>query len=882
MKTLRLLLIIIVQAACAIVTLADPPRQVFVVPNFHPASCGWLTDWSTERNYCANSYLDHLDRVRDDASYNFALSECNNLIAIANFAPQRFAELKERVQQGRVELANAFFLEPTINLSGGEALVKMGVEGLRWQRQVMGVRPRLSWMIDVCGVHEQMAQIVAGLGLDALVYCRLNPTGSTMHWLESPDGTRTLAVSPGHYLEWRPMFGAKTPLAEKQLLQLADDIRARIEPLPADKDGKRPDAADLKGAPRRTPPGAPVLIFGGSGDYSLAPLCKSYPSEFLQQFKKVAPEFDVKFSTPGRYLDAVLPGIKSGAISLPTMRSGTAFTYNSFWIQNPRVKSSYRQCEQMLQAAEMLATASSLRCKTGYPTQPLYHGWLQMLLNMDRNTLWGAAGGMVFEHERSWDAHDRFESVERLSCETLNRAARALAGEGRGLAVFNPLNWRRTDPFRLAKAAGSACQSLPGGNDVICRLDLPSLGVSSASVATQTIAAHWTTLLPPVIETRYYRAQLDPATGALLSLKLKPSGREMFAGPANVIVAEQPVKKIGNPADHMVERPERQRVADSTQAISKLTVSTGPLATVVEAESVFVGGGTLRRMMIFYKDYPRIDFETELNDIPDRTVIVAEFPLASAVREVRRGVPYGFSHAAWAEPNPALTGVAKGVTPAVRWSHYQMAGAGVALFDIGLTGRELNGNIPVIYLYNASEKYRGYPNAWLSGAGRHVLRYALVAHAGDFATARIPRMAWEFNNPPVVVDGCAPAKATSFVQTSDNVIVEALRREGGEIELRLAECLGRAGRASVTLKLPHLDAALTDLVGGHREPLRGGPNYKFPVRPQQIVTMRFRTETSAPEVRPLMVWDELVPAKKKEALHRYLPEVKGHPPAGGQ
>ena len=45
---------------------AERPRQVIVVPNFHPACCGWLTDWSTERNYCGYSYLAHLDRVRVD------------------------------------------------------------------------------------------------------------------------------------------------------------------------------------------------------------------------------------------------------------------------------------------------------------------------------------------------------------------------------------------------------------------------------------------------------------------------------------------------------------------------------------------------------------------------------------------------------------------------------------------------------------------------------------------------------------------------------------------------------------------------------------------------------------------------------------------------
>ena len=170
-------------------------RPVFLVPNFHPASCGWLVDFSVERNQCAYAYLNHLDRVRDDPTYHFALSEVNNLMAIMAFEPERFEELKKRVHEGRVELCNAFFLEPTINLSGGEALVKNGIEGLRWQQKVMGVRPRLAWMIDVCGVHEQMGQIVSGLGLDAMVYFRNNPTNSIAHWLESPDGSRTLGIA---------------------------------------------------------------------------------------------------------------------------------------------------------------------------------------------------------------------------------------------------------------------------------------------------------------------------------------------------------------------------------------------------------------------------------------------------------------------------------------------------------------------------------------------------------------------------------------------------------------------------------------------------------------------------------------------------------------
>jgi hypothetical protein len=38
---------------------ADFPQEAYIVPNFHPASCGWLTTFSKERVYCANNYLDH-------------------------------------------------------------------------------------------------------------------------------------------------------------------------------------------------------------------------------------------------------------------------------------------------------------------------------------------------------------------------------------------------------------------------------------------------------------------------------------------------------------------------------------------------------------------------------------------------------------------------------------------------------------------------------------------------------------------------------------------------------------------------------------------------------------------------------------------------------
>ena len=850
-----------------------PPRSdvlnppIFVVPNFHPASCGWLANWSVERNYCANSYLNHLDRVRDDANYGFVMSECNNMIAIANFLPQRFDELRQRVKERRVELVNAFFLEPSINLSGGEALAKMGIEGLRWQQQVMGAKPRFCWAIDVCGTHAQMPQICQGLGLEALVYTRCSRAGKAVFWSESPDGSRILSIVPTGYSE--DFGGAFSHTGPVRPRQLADAER------------------EIAGTSRYFPAGSPLLILGGNGDYALAPAGKRNPSEFLEKWKAFQPKTEVRFATVDKFADALLPAIHSGKIQLPTVKGGTRFTFDSFWIQSPKVKTWYRRDEHALQAAETLATIASLKTDYTYPAQDFYHGWLQMLLNMDRNTLWGAAGGMVFENETSWDARDRFQWVEEHSKAAMEAAMRKLAGKGDGVGLFNPANFERTDILRLRLSPGKVMegpksQMLDDGT-TLCRLPLSPGGFQSEKLEDgPPERAQEIFTFPDRIETPYYIVGLDRETGALTMLREKPSGRELLSGPANVIVAEEHRRvRQEDPGDHTAHRPDRPRRGSSSESPCKIRARSGPLATIVEIESSFVSGSKLKRTIFFYGKNPRIDFETEITDIPDKTVIVAEFPLAETPSIVRRGIPFGFATESCSQATAEAPELAQGIEPAIRWSHYTLpSGGGLALLDRGLAGRELNGKVPVIYLYNAHEKYYGYPNSWLSGKGRHKFEYALVPDDGNWTKAAVARRAWEYNCPVSVVSDCAPGPEKSFFETSDNVIVEVMRREGSEIEMRLVECLGQVGEAQVTINLPHQQAALTDLVGGHRQALAGGPTYKFPVRPQQIVTLRLKTATAVAAIKPLVDWEPLVPQQKRAALHQYLKTAIGHPPSG--
>jgi alpha-mannosidase len=840
-------------------------REVFLVPNFHPASCGWLTTFSHERVYCANSYLNHLDRVRDDPNYAFVLSEVNNIVAIMEFQPARIPELKQRIAEKRVELVNAYFLESAINLSGGEALVRQGVMGLRWYQRMFGLKPRFSWNIDVCGTHDQMPQIAAGLGLEILIYSRRNPTGKTIYWSESPDSTRILTLSPGHYSEVDPIFSSKTPLDNVQLQELGTFFDSK-EPI--------------------TPKGAPILVLGGAGDYALAPRCKEYPSLLLKQWAEFAPTRRLRFTTFGKYVDSILPGVMSGSIHIPTMKGGTAYDFDAFWIENPRVKTLFRRNEHALQAAEMLAAIASLKGKYEYPVKPLSDCWILVCLNMDRNSIWGSAGGMVFVNDKSWDVQDRYNWVTKTVDQVFEASGGSLLPEGEQIGLFNPLNWKRNDPVVLELPAGKSlegvpCETLEDGR-VLCHVEMPCTSIGGWKLSPRAPAQPRSTTLPETIQTNHYLAVIDPKTGALTSLKLKKSGQELLGAPANVIVAERPnTTQKEDPGDKMPPRPGRARLATSSDEPSRVEVKQGPVAMTVEVTGVFFGGGEIRRRIRFYRDYPRIDFETELNDVPNYTVVVAEFPLAEDILEVRRGIPFGFSHGAWAKPNPDLHGWTKGIVPAVRWTDFELANSGgFAIFDRGLSGRELNDRTPLIYLMNAEDKYVGYENPWLSGKGRHVLTYSIVVRDSPWERAHIPQMAWEYNREPILIPKREAAAAQSFLETSDNVIVEGFRREGNYIEVRMVECYGSTGTAEIVMKLPHRNAELTDLTGRKLSSLSPSERYKIPVRPQQIVTFHFEVAQTLPEPEPVTSWDRFVPASKRAALHAYDPGLVGHPPFG--
>ncbi len=392
-------------ALFAIFTACPPGRgqtaEVHVVPNTHGTVAGWLVDFDTERNYVLNNYLEHLRLASQFPGYRFVWSEVPNLISLLELEPSREAELRERLRAGQVELVNALFLEADLTLPGGETLARLGVEGIRWQQEVFGLRPRFLWAIDITGAHRQLPQLAARLGLDAIVFTRNNPVGRTSFWWRAPDGSRALAVTAPHYMELRELFRAEDPRGEEMLAATARAVEERLASSPS------PDLA---------------LFLAGAGDYSLPPAMGPRLPELFEAWHNRNPRLLLRFSTMSQYLAALQARMRQG-VQLPEYFGDVAYCFNGFWADMPEVKRTFRRTEHLLRAAEMMASAASLCRRRPYPARQLREAWLLLLVNSDRNAIWGAGAGPVFRSADHWNVWDRFEGAQQRLEGVLRSAA---------------------------------------------------------------------------------------------------------------------------------------------------------------------------------------------------------------------------------------------------------------------------------------------------------------------------------------------------------------------------------------------------------------------------------------------------------------------------
>jgi alpha-mannosidase len=814
---------------------ADPgpsPRrrgQVHVVGHSH-IDVVWLWTLAETRRKCARTFSTALRLMERYPGFCFAQSQAQLYEFVKHDYPEIYAQVRERVREGRWEPVGCTWVEPDCNIPNGESLVRQIVYGRRFFAQEFGAAGDTLWLPDTFGYAWSLPQILRLSGIRAFFTTKLlwNDTSAFPHhsfWWEGIDGSRVLAHNPPVGLE-----GLVTPQ------HLAKSWSAYAE---------------------RARSGHVLQTFGygdGGGGVTaeqldVLPLYAAAPGMPSCAQTSVT-QFFAALAREGRTLP-----VWRDELYLELHR-GTYTTHA--WL-----KRANRHAESMLYVTDLLcamAGAVTAGPEWADPGPRLELVWKRLLLNQFHDIVPGTAVEAAYEDTRL-DFADIEQGCEALQREALGRVLPAVPEPaGPVYTVFNPLGWNRTEHLELPAAdgrfhavdgGGRACRSqhVQQGHThhVVCEVEVPAMGCAHVFLRRGQAGEQDDPAGPDglVLESPRLAVRFDER-GAITSLVDRVLGHEcVLAGrrlnefqafrdePArweawdlDPDYASKPVALFTTASAHVLER--------------------GPLRWRLRVLLQSAGPTRLEQDIVLHRDSPRIDFRTRVLWRERRTLLKVAFPLAVAASRATYEIPFG----AIARPTEARTPRERGrwEVAGQQWTDLSERTFGVSLLNDSKYGYDCQGSTLRLTLIRSPH----YPHhaepmtktsARVTDQGEHRFTYALLPHAGSWREGETVRHARELNVPVLTMAGrrelaLAPLLRLEAANVQISSIAPSVTRPGHLI-VRLYECHGAGGRAGLQVGPPLDEVREVDLEErpGRRLSLRNG-RLDLRFRPFQIRTLR--------------------------------------------
>src|SRR5581483_4078835 len=119
----------------------------------------WLWPWTETVEVVRNTFRSVLDLMNEYPDFKFTMSSARAYQWIEEKYPDMFAEIKQRVKEGRWEVIGGMWVEPDLNMPGGESLTRQILVGKRYFQQRFGVDVKIGWNPDSFGYNWQLPQI---------------------------------------------------------------------------------------------------------------------------------------------------------------------------------------------------------------------------------------------------------------------------------------------------------------------------------------------------------------------------------------------------------------------------------------------------------------------------------------------------------------------------------------------------------------------------------------------------------------------------------------------------------------------------------------------------------------------------------------------------
>ena len=261
--------------------------------------------------------------------------------------PQLFDEIRRCVREGRWCISGGWFLQPDVNMSGTESIIRQIAEGRRFFRQWFGAEPKVAYNFDSFGHSGGLPQVLVQAGYEMYIHLRpqapeLELPADLYRW-RGVDGSEiaALRIAVGLYHTERDNIAAR--------LRVGTDLALKL--------------------------GRDVPVFWGIGNHGGGPTRDDLL--VIDRFIRDEPRVRIAHSTPERFLEAVRTAIPSA----PVVEGDLQRVFTGCYTSLSRVKRKAVQSLGVLTQTECAAT-SAWWCAGGeYPAEEIADAWRAHLFN---------------------------------------------------------------------------------------------------------------------------------------------------------------------------------------------------------------------------------------------------------------------------------------------------------------------------------------------------------------------------------------------------------------------------------------------------------------------------------------------------------------------
>ena len=823
-----------------------------------------------KNNVTFSNALRHMD---DYPFFTFSCSSAQYFEWMEKYFFEKFEKIKERVKEGRLEVVGGMWIEPDLNCTSGESLVRQRLYGQRYYLEKFGKLSEIGWLSDCFGFNWTLPQILRKSGAKFFFTNKMSWNKVTkfpfiiFHW-QAPDGSTVLTLSIPYTIN---------AIISKPGIGEFKDYTSYLETI--EKDRVFDYESDYKAiVKRRTDEYIHDLpMIYGLGDGGGGPLrLEIIIMKDLLRHKGIKGFITMReyFSMLEKTVDMDRLPIWNDEMYLEVHRGCQT---SHVWL-----KVLTRKTEFAMYNLEVMGSVASL-FGWSYPKEKLKAIWKLVLFNQFHDILPGSSIPEVYVDTRN-DFKKIHNGINIHREAAIHSLLNQINIQKQGLLIFNTHSWKRDSVIEISDSESHIIKTKDGteipsqineNKQIFIAKDIPSCGYTFFSLnPTETIPKYDTDLLAEedekqiTLENTYLKVKIDKASGYLLSVYHKTLKKEILTAPGNRVQIYKEKMLSQNPAWNIDPGYNRKPVKLKEEVLVELKES-GPIRLRVEVQRKTDKPPTLIVQDISLSaNTDHVDFKLYLNYYIKATIVKLAFPLNVETEKIHCEIPFTAITRSTKPKN--LAQQAQWEIAAHKWVDVSQQDYGVTLINksrYGFDARfhpEYKNIIRMTILRIPIYPRAGDPiesilpsrKKWHEQSEFSV-DYSLYVHKGDWVTAQSYLLANEFNNPPLVIPasqnkGDLPEELEILSVQPTNVLLSALKPpeddEDKTLVIRVYEIAGLETNAEIKFasNLSVESASETDLLELNPQKIGSEQNsLKFKIKSFEIKTFLIKYQIAS-------------------------------------